>query len=103
MLAPVVSSRAAKDAFMAANYPDYVATANWVDLITLPAYAALANQLVTVQAKGAGSSGILHFSGGAAAPAGDNGNLLVANQSVPGTTDHIWIKGSGRVAIRLED
>ena len=88
---------------MAQNFPDVEVKTDWVDILTLPGFEALAGQRVSVQAVSVPSTPIKVYLGGAAAPAGDWGNRLVLHASVTGTTDHIWVKGRGSVAVLLED
>lgn len=87
---------------MAVSYPDYTATDQWTDLVTIPAYAGIAGQRTMLQNKGIQRT--LVYFGGAAAPTGAGfGTRLAAEVSVTGTSDHVWVKGEGPVAIQVED
>jgi hypothetical protein len=86
---------------MAKSLPDIQATHEWQDLTTLPGYAEIADQTVTLQAK-AGKFNHVYF-GGSAAPDPRDGLALPVIVSVTGTSDHIWVRGTGRIAILLED
>lgn len=84
---------------MAQSYPDIVGEMEWRDIMAT--HAAVANQRVTVQAKG-GSFNYLYF-GGAAAPGARDGLSLANGVSVTGTAAHIWVRGDCRFAVMVED
>ena len=84
---------------MAQSYPDIVGDQDWRDIIAT--HPAVANQRVTVQAKG-GTFNTIYF-GGAAAPAAKNGLTLASGVAVTGTAAHIWVRGDCRFAILVED
>lgn len=87
---------------MAQSFPDFTATDAWQDLAASPAHAGIVNQSVTLQSKGI--TRLLVYFGGAAAPGGAGyGVSLGVNQSVSGSSDHIWVKGDGPVAVQRED
>jgi len=88
---------------MAANSPNYQSGPGWVDLYSLPAYSSLANQRVTVQCVTRGS--IKLFAGGPSQPADSNQGFTLSptGASWSGTTDHLWLSGTGAVAVGTED
>lgn len=87
---------------MAANSPNFATTEGWTDLYTQTGYTGLASQKVTVQT--VARSAIKLYAGGASAPAdNDQGFTLAAGQSWTGTTDHLWLRGTSRVAVGRED
>lgn len=84
---------------MAQSYSDVVGDKDWHDIVTT--HPAIANQRVTIQAKG-GTFNYIFF-GGAAAPQPGDGLMLPSVASVTGTADHIWVRGDCRFAIMVED
>jgi N-acetylglutamate synthase/N-acetylornithine aminotransferase len=86
---------------MAQSYPDVDIGGVYIDLIAQAGLVAIANQRVTVQAKG--SQAVIVYVGGAAAPTGRQGIVLNPGQSLTGTSDHIWALGPGTVAVLVED
>lgn len=87
---------------MALSFPDFEANDGWQDVAIQPGYAGVANQQVTIQNKGVRRA--LVYFGGAVAPTGAGfGAKLAIDGSVTGTSDHIWVKGGGPIAVLVED
>lgn len=87
---------------MAKSYPDYTATEEWKDLATLPAYAEIISQRVTIQNKGL-QRALVYFGGGSAPTGAGYGAKLLADAAVTGTSDHFWVRGDGPIAVLVED
>ncbi|MBB4859618.1 hypothetical protein HNO88_002947 [Novosphingobium chloroacetimidivorans] len=87
---------------MAANSPNFAPTDTWQDLYAQAGYTGLANQKVTVQTVARGA--VKLYAGGTTPPADtEQGFTLAAGQSWTGTTDHLWLRGTSRVAVGVED
>ncbi len=87
---------------MSQHFTDFPATDEWQDIAAGAAYAGVINQTVTIQNKGIRRA--LVWFGGAAAPADAGaGAYLSINDAISGTSDHIWVKGRGALAIWKED
>lgn len=86
---------------MAKSYPDFQMTGAWQDIAAASGYAEIIGQKVTIQSKS--SSSMLVFIGGSSAPATSDGIALPLSVSVTGTSDHFWVKGTGRAAVMVED
>jgi hypothetical protein len=86
---------------MAQGFPDISLSGEWQDITQMAGYMSIANQTVTLQAK-YGYAALVYF-GGASAPAGVSGFKLAPDESYTGTSDHVWVRGSGSIAIGLED
>lgn len=84
---------------MARSYPDIASSKDWKDIVVT--YPDLANQRVTIQAKG-GTFNSVYFDG-AQEPSPRDGLSLPNLVSVSGTAPHIWVRGDCRFAILLED
>lgn len=85
---------------MSFNLPDFKLSEEWTDLSQEEGYSAIAGKTITVQAKYA--TGYVWI-GGTEAPEGDSGSLLEKTQAVTGKNTNWWVKGSGLIAIIVED
>lgn len=85
---------------MAQSFPDIPLNNGWQDIVVVAGYATIASQKVTLQSKIGGAA--VYF-GGNAAPSGNSGIILNPGQSVTGTADHFWVRGSGTIAVLVED
>ncbi|WP_066700106.1 hypothetical protein [Sphingobium amiense] len=86
---------------MAKSYPDFALTGQWQDIAVATGYTAIANERVMLQSKS--RDAVLMFIGGASAPSADDGIAVSLGKALSGTSDHFWVKGSGEVAVLVED
>lgn len=86
---------------MTTTYSPFVVTTTWKDIIADPNYSALNSADITVQNI---STGVIQiFFGGATMPGSTSeGERLVQYGSRRGSSDHIWVRGTGSLSITLE-
>lgn len=86
---------------MTTSYPDVTLTASWQDITALTGYSAIANARTLFQTKG-GYIAFIYF-GGASAPGANDGHQMNPGQSYTATAAHVWVRGTGSIALTVED